>query len=253
MKKLYIPTFKNISNIDLEVKDKYPDMIKEKDPDIIIVSGGDGALLHAIQDYNYLNIPFFGIANGTKNFLMNKCENFSSIEFNSLDIIEAHSIQIQVKRPRSNGSKKIILDTIAINDVVIGSKIMDFNKFSINGFNDENLSIKGMGLIFSTAIGSTAFFYNNGGKIIEDISSNTIGFASIVAENVKSFNTHISIKNEIWVKIDSDRSTPFIFIDGEAKVMELKQNDLICITSGETIKLAFNDRLKFIQKRKGLN
>lgn len=34
-------------------------MLGEDHPDLILVSGGDGALLHAIQEYNDLQVPFF--------------------------------------------------------------------------------------------------------------------------------------------------------------------------------------------------
>ena len=39
--------------------------------DVIIPIGGDGFLLKCLHDYNYLNIPFYGINYGSIGFLMN--------------------------------------------------------------------------------------------------------------------------------------------------------------------------------------
>ena len=41
-------------------------------PEIIKAVGGDGTLLTAINKFSHLNKPFYGVAMGTVNFLMNK-------------------------------------------------------------------------------------------------------------------------------------------------------------------------------------
>jgi len=51
------------------------------------------------------------------------------------------------------------------------------------------------------------------------------------------------------VKIDSERSTCYIYIDGEAKVFKLKQGDIIEISKGPKIKLLFKDMKDFFKKR----
>jgi NAD kinase len=250
MKILYIKTFNKVTDIDIFIENNYPEFLYEKNPDIIFVSGGDGSLLHAIQEYRYLNVPFIGVANGTKNFLMNKINKnfFKNININLIDFIETSTLEVEIFRSRSNKSSYSVFKTLATNDIIFGNRIMDYNEFIIEGLFNNILNIKGMGLVFSTAIGSTAFFYNNGGKIIPNFKDNIIGAASIVSERDKSFNDHFSI-NEIHIEIKSTRNICSLYIDGESKVFELKFNDIIKITNGEKIKLGFLNFEDFFQKR----
>lgn len=248
---LYIPTFNKTTEVDNYFLRHKTKAITEKKPECILVSGGDGSLLHAIQDYNYMKVPFFGIAAGTKNFLMNELspKEITKIKIEDLNIIEAYTLKIKVKRKRSNGSKKTVFKAIAMNDIVIGNRIMDYNNFKIKGVKKTQFNIKGMGLVFSTAIGSTAFFYNNGGKIIKRIEEGLIGIASIVTEKEKSFNIHKRIKEKISVRIDSERSSCSIYIDGETQVFELKKGDIIELRNGPRVKICFKDINDFFKRR----
>ena len=248
---LYIPTFNKITEMDNYFLRHKNETISEKNPKCIVVSGGDGSLLHAIQDYNYMKVPFFGVAAGTKNFLMNEIspEKIRDLKIEDLHIIEAYTLKVKVKRERSNGSQKTVFKAIAMNDIVFGNRIMDFNNFRIMGIKETPFNIKGMGLIFSTAIGSTAFFYNNGGKIIKKIGEGIVGIASIVSEKEKSFNIHKKLEEKVSIRIDSERSVCSIYIDGETQVFELKKGDIIEIRNGPSIKLCFQDIKDFFKKR----
>ena len=57
------------------IEENHPEYINEENPELIIVAGGDGSMLHAIQDYSYFNVPFFGIGMGTLDFIMNEVSN----------------------------------------------------------------------------------------------------------------------------------------------------------------------------------
>jgi len=251
MKILYIPTFNKTTEIDSFFQKNKSETFFEKNPDIIFVSGGDGSLLHAIQEYQHLNVPFFGIANGTKNFLMNEVsvKDLHDKKFYRFETIETPTIKIKVKRRRSNGTKYNIFKAIATNDVVFGNRIMDYNTFYISGIGSFDFDIKGMGLIFSTAIGSTAFFQNNHGKILKDLRNGTIGVASIVAEKDKAFNEHITLDKKLKVRIDSERNSCSIYIDGETKVFKLKKGDEVIIERGPSVKLSFKNLDDFYKKR----
>jgi NAD+ kinase len=231
MKTLYIPTFNKTTEIDSYFFRHKAKEIEEKKPEYIIVSGGDGSLLHAIQDYQYMKVPFIGIAAGTLNFLMNEVslKEIKNLKKEDITIIKAYTLKIKVKRERSNGSEKTVFKAIAMNDIVFGGRIMDYNSFDIRGFKQKEISIKGMGLIFSTAIGSTAFYYNNGGVPIKDIGKGIIGIASIVSERNKAFNEHMTLDKTISVEIRSERNTCSLYIDGETQVFELKKGDTILI------------------------
>ena len=57
-------------------KDEYGKYIFKKD-NVIFAKGGDGTLLRAINMFRDMKLPFFGIAGGTENFLMNDNEEIN--------------------------------------------------------------------------------------------------------------------------------------------------------------------------------
>ena len=247
---LYIPTFNKETEFDSFIKEQHPSFIKETNPDIILVSGGDGSLLHAIQDFSYMNIPFFGIANGTVNFLMNKIHGFYFEDFlkklNSFDFLTASKIKISIKRMRSNETYYKVFETEAINDIVLGNGIMDFHSFNIK----ENLTefdLSGLGILISTAVGSTAFNYNNNGPVLK-LNSNEIIFSSLISEKEKQFQKILEPRN-ISIKLKSSRQKCFVFIDGQSNVFELKRNDIVEISKGSNIELGFIDKNILFEKR----
>lgn len=253
MRILYVPSYGNRSQVDNIFKNKWPETLKEKNPEVIIVSGGDGGMLHAIQDYADYNVPFFGIAAGTLNFLMN---NIDIIEdpvqmINHTDWIETSLVKVKVKREKSNGDWKTVFKAQAANDLVLGHRIMDYHEFKIKNVFKEDFNIKGMGLIISTPLGSTAFHYNNRGSIIQDISGKEIAMSTIVSERKKSFEKRIELHDQkIQVSLVSDRAAGALYIDGQTKVFKIIQNDKIIIKRGKKIKIGFLNKEDFFSKRK---
>jgi len=142
---LYIPTFNKVTDIDNYFFIHKNKAITEKKPKLIMVSGGDGSLLHAIQDYNHLGVPFFGIAAGTKNFLMNEIslEEIKDLDTKKFQKIEVSTLKVKVKRNRTNETTNIVFKAIAMNDIVLGNRIMDFNSFEVFGVKDFSFNIKG--------------------------------------------------------------------------------------------------------------
>ena len=111
------------------------------------VFGGDGTLLRAINKYHTSNKPFFGIGNGTKNFLMNKektIKNPTYIEFNLLE---------------TNNQ-------IAFNEFMIGNTISDWIEFEVYDKDGIIGNFKGGGLIISTPQGSTGINKSADGVIL---------------------------------------------------------------------------------------
>jgi len=227
MRILYIPTFNKITDIDIFFKNKKE--LKTKNPEIIIVSGGDGSLLHAMQNYWSYNVPFLGIAAGTKNFLMSdfsleeiiEIAKMSKKEFTKkYSLITTRSMKVLVNRVKSNGEKNIIFSSVAFNDIILGGSVMDFNKFSI-----RNGIIKGMGILISTPLGSTAFNANNNGEIIRNLSSKKKIFSTLVSEN----NFKQIIKKIPKIKILSERNNVSLYVDGTTKIFTLKYRDIVSV------------------------
>jgi len=228
---LYIPTYNKITDIDRYFFNKKE--LVEKNPDIIVVSGGDGSLLHAIQSYKDYNVPFLGIASGTKNFLM---KDFSlndikdMINCDSIKSKTIHSLKVSVNRFRSNNTDNIIFKSVFINDIVLGGSVMDFNTFQFN-----NHIVKGMCMIISTPLGSTAFNANIGGEIISNLKEESVIFSSLASE--KNFSEKISFNNIPDIQIKSKRNSIKLFIDGTTKIFELKYGDIIQVRKGGTYRL----------------
>ena len=187
-------------DLEQEFLTKYPGADKESNPDIVVAFGGDGTLFHLVKEFRHLNIPFFVIAAGTVNFLTNKVED----------------LKLNPEIKKVSLMKCIIGEEIhyALNDVVIGDNIMDYNHFVIKADN-EIYKTSGMGLCISSIIGATAFNKNNNGKIIS------------------LYDDEIFIDKEM-----EQRATPKIYLDGKTKVLDFK--DIKIELDGE-IQLAFNN------------
>ena len=64
-----------VKDFNILIKNNFPNLLTEKKPDLYLVAGGDGAMLHAIHKTIDKGIPYLGKAMGTFNFLMNQFDN----------------------------------------------------------------------------------------------------------------------------------------------------------------------------------
>lgn len=200
---------------------EYPGADKESNPDIVVAFGGDGTLFHLVKEFRHLNVPFFVIAAGTVNFLTNKVED----------------LKLNPEIKKVSLMKCTIGNEIhyALNDVVIGDNIMDYNHFVIKTEN-EIYKTSGMGLCISSIIGATAFNKNNNGKIISLYDDEILSLTSVVCNK-----TIRRLCSSIEIFIDKEmeqRATPKIYLDGKTKVLDFK--DIKIELDGE-IQLAFNN------------
>ena len=130
--------------------------------DIIIVVGGDGALLHAIQNFMHLNIPFYGINSGTVGFLMNKWKKknlYQRIEdaiITKLHPLHLHALDINGK----------CFDSLAVNEVSIYRNTNHVAKFTIKVDGKERITLSADGALVATPAGSSAYNFSAGGRII---------------------------------------------------------------------------------------
>lgn len=240
------------------LKKAFPETLVEENPDMFYVVGGDGAMLHAHKNNQDSTIPFFGKGLGTLNFIMNNYDN----DFKILDglqsgaivpeFVNTQKIKVQVTKYSGETSESLY----AINDVVIGSNIMDWNRFIISSeFGSfDNFEFAGMGICISTPLGSTAFNANNGGKVLP-INSKMWSVTGIVAERKID---ELMLPQNVTIKNKSTRSKVTVFIDGTTRQIELEEGDVINISKcSETFCIAFlnlkeffNTRTKLVQSRR---
>jgi len=131
--------------------------------EVIVVVGGDGALLHAIHNYMYLEIPFYGISSGNIGFLMNSViiEKFIENLHDSI-ISYLHPLKMQALDVHDN-----IHEALAINEVSIFRKTNQAAKFKIEINGVERMSeLVADGAMVSTPAGSSAYNLSAGGPIL---------------------------------------------------------------------------------------
>ena len=169
------------------------------DYDIIITLGGDGTLLHTARLANVIDAPILGINFGHLGFLTNTVtESTLAIIADALsgEIVYEKRVNLRVKvhcvgdeeDPPETPRVFFALNEIAIARGAMGH-IVDFS-FGISG--DHVATIRGDGIIVSTATGSTAYSLSAGGPlvvpsqrgmIIAPLAPHTLYSRSIVTEH----------------------------------------------------------------------
>jgi len=253
MKILYIYSKdKRVQQVNKLIEKEFPNILTEKHPELILVSGGDGAMLHAIQAFSHLDTPFFGHAMGTFNFLMNNInpedlkETIKNIQEDKISLNEIHTSQISVQI-YNNDSKSIKDIGCAVNEVVIGSSVMGYHSFTLNSKDSifTNFQIKGSGLCISTDLGSTGYNFNLGGDILP-LGSTLWSLSGIVCNRYLKDILQIG---ELEITCSCEKSSPTIFLDGIDKKIQLSNNDKIIIKKDGEISLYFLDKESFLSKR----
>ena len=131
--------------------------------DLIIVIGGDGQLLHAMHQYMYLNIPFYGINSGSIGFLMNG-HNINSLDDDLNDAIPINLLPLKMTVHNSDNN---IHDALAINEVSVFRTTNQSAKIKI--IVDGIIRLPELiadGALVSTPAGSSAYNLSCGGPIV---------------------------------------------------------------------------------------
>lgn len=234
------------------ISKNHPETLTEENPDYIVVAGGDGSMLRAIQKEMNRGVPFFGIGKGTLNFLMNDIEDPSFLfkENFSFENIETFGIEktkcIEVSIIKKDGT----IETYqSANDIVVGGTIMGYHTFNLTT-NDkvlDNYSFKSEKVCFSTPLGSTAYHANNNGMIIPDLSYPVIGITTGVGPLELQLNKLVK-EQEITLELPFTRDECFVFIDGINRTT-FEIGDKVVLKPGKKIKIAFLDKQAFQVKR----
>ena len=217
--------------IDPYDSEKY---IQEKET-YIEAKGGDGTLIRAIHTHSDKGKPFFGIAAGSLNFLMNNESTIS--ETATIKKLQLLNIEVQYL-----DGDILVSDTFqAFNDVVIGN----FNAWiDFKSEHDESIlgDFKGAAVIVSTAQGSTGANKNNNGTILS-LGSKLLSVTGVMT------NRRIDhcIENTGLIISCESRGNIKIGIDGSYRVIDNVQR--VKITRGADVEVIFNDYEAFKIKR----
>lgn len=209
---------------------------------VIKATGGDGTLLKAIFKYRNKNKPFFGVAGGTENFLMNKEDSIElDVKKKKFRLIKA---LITYKKPNKRGNLiDAEVEYQAFNEISIGGDMSSWISFDVHDKDKIIGKFKGSGVIFSTAQGSTGINRNNGGNILP-LSSD---MWYVTGDKT---NRHISVPIEPKrTSISMESRTPVtVWIDGQNKI--IKNVTSVEISKGDEVVVYFNDYDEFKKKRR---
>ena len=133
-----------------------------KTADLVIVLGGDGTMLRALDRFMDSGIPVFGVNYGRVGFLtsVSAAELESGVErafSGDYRLLELPTLEVE-----ADGQRRA-----AINDIVLISsthgRVVELN-WKVGGEDYGNVACDGM--VCSTAIGSTAYNLSNGGPVV---------------------------------------------------------------------------------------
>ncbi len=147
------------------IEDFSPD---ESNADLVVVLGGDGAILRACRQMRLQQIPMIGVNLGRLGFLADLtpegfCKNFSFILERKYQIVE--HLMFECKHFLADGS---INSYLGLNEVVISSAgAMSMIDVELAIDHELVTTYSGDGLIVSTPVGSTAHSLSAGGPILK--------------------------------------------------------------------------------------
>lgn len=217
------------------------DIYKCDNPELIVPIGGDGTFISAIEKYNDLDVPFYGIANGTLNFLMNsyKVEDINKL----LEYISEKDNIDFIKTPILNYYINNDFKGVAINEVVYGESIRHYPTIKVSTKKiDQNF--QGSFVSISSPLGSTALNHNAGGKIIP--MEYPIMSINTIASNIE---LHERILDEpIFITQFYERADIAVLVDNHIKHY-MKNNDVLKVEIGKYVTLGYDNYKEFEKKR----
>ena len=138
----------------------------EPAPDLVIVLGGDGALLGAVRAFGEAPVPTLGINFGQVGFLASTPA--SRWEETLISVLEGNAateprLRLELELPGKGGSQR----HVALNDVVLSrSPEQSMLRAALWVGEDWVTDYRADGLIFATPSGSTAYALSAGGPIL---------------------------------------------------------------------------------------
>lgn len=178
----------------------------DKEAELIVSIGGDGAFLCTLHEYDFPHIPFLGINTGHLGF-------FQEIHPDELDQFifqyKQGKYNIQnlktVKAVINDGKKEYVYK--GLNEIVIkaGSSMTVHLNISIGNSFIERFS--GDGILVSTPAGSTAYNYSLGGSIVDPRLS-ILQITPIAPMNTtayRSFTSSVVLPEELSVTVHPEQ------------------------------------------------
>lgn len=220
-----------VGKIKKHIKTRYPTIaFMDKNPDILIVLGGDGTILEAARKFHNSASPIIlGLNIGTVGFLASVRESKDFLK--ALDtflrgkygLVERMMVSAEIKR-----KSKIIFMTEALNEIAVKSPLgMVELQAGVNGHPVKH--VQGTGLLVATATGSTAYNLSAHGPIIAP-NIKCLIVTEILDHSIPSPSLVVKYQDTINIKVVSYRKRGLISLSKTGKSF-----DVILIADGKSI------------------
>lgn len=235
---------------------KYPAVrVVEKKPRVLIVLGGDGAILEAARKYQNGGPVIFGLNLGRVGFLASCRDPKKFLTSIALVLAGKHRVAKRMMlASRVVRRGKTVFSAVSLNDIAIQNPLGIVElAASIEGHTLQY--VRGTGLLVATATGSTAYNLSAHGPIVmPDIKCFII--TELLDHNIPTPSIVIKRNKEIAIKILDFRTRGLLSVakTGEpADVLLVSDSDVVCpLKKGDTVIVSRSPRLvKFAEIEKG--
>ncbi len=192
-------------------------------PNLLVVVGGDGVMLHAIRKHWRRRLPFLGLNVGTIGFLMNhvNVHRFGKLFHQQFFLRQSPLLHVEVER--EDGTR---LEANAFNDAWVERKTGQaaWVRVSVNGV-VRIPRLVGDGALVATAAGSTAYARAMGATPLHVDSPSLLLIGSNVYEPQGWRSAHLPLSSVIEFRSAEPNKRPLTgFIDGipEGDVVRMK-------------------------------
>ena len=216
MQKVLISSIHNIEKLKQLLR-KYNFKIVNKNPNFVLVYGGDGSTL--FSERFYPSIPKLLVK---RNEICRKCDyTVESLKLILPRIKDGKfKIRNEIKLEAKFGNKKLT----ALNEIQLHTKLpIRAVRFSLSVVGKKFENLIGDGVIISTPFGSPAYFSSAGGQ--EFRKGIGICFNNLHNKKIKSF----VVPESSTVKIKITRDNAWLASDNYEKMFSLKSNDIVAI------------------------
>ena len=238
--------------------------IVPKRPQAVIVVGGDGTILEAVQKFQKPNPLIFGLNTGHVGFLAAAREEksflkalkllFSGKYSNAIRVTKKMMIRAEVRR---RGKK--ILEANALNEIAI-LNVLGIVELEVSIDDHVVQYIRGSGAMVATATGSTAYNLSAHGPIVmPDIKCMVL--TEVMDHNIPTPSIVIKRDREVEIKVlefrrrgllkiakSGEAADVLIIADGGERLTALQKGDIIKIKrSPGLIKFAELERAYFFK------
>lgn len=236
---------KEIVETRSSIQDRFASSVDfvDDDPELVIVVGGDGAILAAVSEYAAKGSVFLGINRGTVGFLASADKHHDYLGIiqdyldGKLEVSERVGLKTEVFR-----DDELIYQTNALNEVVISSplSVVDL-KISVDDMSYMRLS--GTGVLVSTATGSTAYNLsahgpiltpNVSGFVVTELFDHSVPTPSLVVGEDQVVSVKVGkFKRQGQLKLSSGYPADVVLDADGSSLFSLMQNDTVRLSKSD--------------------